>query len=921
MVNSRFELLRSALHRSATALVLFLACAAAAYLSVTSNSATSSGYGYGYGDEPPPSTPTLPPGELPFVATDLVFDPVRPYIYVADYDARAVYFVNRETLSIDRAFSLEYMPQTLSLTPGSGRLYVAMQMHPRGYNGADREEGMVAGFDLETQEIDQLFHINVNPASMAATDSLLVVSSASPTWNWLGAFDTLTGERLSIPTAQESRNFRLFLHPTGETLFGLTGASPTSITKLDILPSGLARNGSLRLDGPSGGTKRLWIAPHGLWMLGGNGDIYDAQPGSPISRLTTLAAPPFGAAAFDPTTDTFFTAGIAVNSVRFFNSTSLLQIGSFNTTRPVDRLGVADQLIYTIDVGAETTVFLKYPHPALDAAGNTPPSAAFAITPAGAVSTQTALQFDASISGDPQDALANLRFRWDIGDDGTWDTDWLADPVLTYQYELGGTKRVRLQVKDTFALVSDQLQTINVAFAAGTGAAGTQWSAFDLPFVASDLLFDPSRPYLYATSGPEKRLYFISLDTGLIEKAIPFDHEPRALAMSPDGSRLYVALLLPGSHSSSWEDGTHEAYIARVDLAAQTLLSIVHITEDPYDMLATADGQLIVSSASGQHTYVRVFDGATGDEISAIGAVFQKTRLALHPSGKRAYGANRGLTPSDIQRYDILSGNSLYYPGNSPYHGEYPMNGDVWVSPLGDRLFVAGGDVFTSNEDFGLDMLHVQRLTSGGIAEMAFDSRLPLAVTVEASVLGFYDLRDLQPLQTLNLAGAHKVGLRDNFVQAATMTANATVIRTFVSPLPDSDVDGMPDFADNCPFWSNPGQALPPWLVPDDDLDCDGSNAEREAHVGTDPQAHCNADSTANNEALDAWPPDFDDDQIVDLNDVLRFNAVFGSRPGDLQWNARFDLLQDTEPPIIDLGDVLSLNPYFGRRCAPPPVS
>jgi hypothetical protein len=61
------------------------------------------------------------------------------------------------------------------------------------------------------------------------------------------------------------------------------------------------------------------------------------------------------------------------------------------------------------------------------------------------------------------------------------------------------------------------------------------------------------------------------------------------------------------------------------------------------------------------------------------------------------YGADNGISPSDIEKYDIQKGAaSMLY--DSPYHGDYPMNGNLWLSEDGDRIFTRGKTVLRSSE-------------------------------------------------------------------------------------------------------------------------------------------------------------------------------------------------------------------------------
>jgi hypothetical protein len=133
---------------------------------------------------------------------------------------------------------------------------------------------------------------------------------------------------------------------------------------------------------------------------------------------------------------------------------------------------------------------------------------------------------------------------------------------------------------------------------------------------------------------------------------------------------------------------------------------------------------------------------------------------------------------------------------------------------------------------------------------------------------------------------------------------------------PDSDSDGVLDDADNCPNWPNPSQTLPPWPVPADDPDCDGFTSVGENFVGTLPLAHCAANNGANDEDPDPWPVDFDDNQVVNINDLLPgFKQSYGAVSPDPPYLARYDLNQDG---AININDLLpQFKASFNKSCVP----
>jgi hypothetical protein len=92
----------------------------------------------------------------------------------------------------------------------------------------------------------------------------------------------------------------------------------------------------------------------------------------------------------------------------------------------------------------------------------------------------------------------------------------------------------------------------------------------------------------------------------------------------------------------------------------------------------------------------------------------------------------------------------------------------------------------------------------------------------------------------------------------------------------------------------------------DADDDGDGFHDDDELSVGTDPLLACGPT---------AWPPDFDDNQTVNLLDMLPFKPHFGAtNPSDPKYDPRYDLNTDG---AINLLDLLPFKPVFRLSCTP----
>jgi len=89
--------------------------------------------------------------------------------------------------------------------------------------------------------------------------------------------------------------------------------------------------------------------------------------------------------------------------------------------------------------------------------------------------------FDGSASGDSDGSLTG--YRWDVTGDGLWDTNWLTDPTLAYQYEVTGTFTILLQVRDNDGATDTDtaVTTITINSPPTADAGGPYTGVTDIP--------------------------------------------------------------------------------------------------------------------------------------------------------------------------------------------------------------------------------------------------------------------------------------------------------------------------------------------------------------------------------------------------------------------------------------------------------
>ena len=171
---------------------------------------------------------------------------------------------------------------------------------------------------------------------------------------------------------------------------------------------------------------------------------------------------------------------------------------------------------------------------------------------------------------------------------------------------------------------------------------------------------------------------------------------PTAVSVSPDGLHAVVG---------------HDGWLSYVDLGTLALDNTIPITADAFDVVLGGNDHAYVFPRDGQWTQIHSVAMTTGVETTGGGIIRQGTVARLHPTTSAIYGADNGLSPSDIEKYDISTGTAtvLY---DSPYHGDHAMCGDLWLSRDGLRIYTRCGNTFRADTNQSQDMTYAGSLPS-----------------------------------------------------------------------------------------------------------------------------------------------------------------------------------------------------------------
>lgn len=229
------------------------------------------------------------------------------------------------------------------------------------------------------------------------------------------------------------------------------------------------------------------------------------------------------------------------------------------------------------------------------------------------------------------------------------------------------------------------------AIDACTGISTVPPIGFDIVDAEYDLA---QNRIIFAAQGPSA-LHVYEPVTGT-DQTVALPTTPTAVSVDPTGTHAAVG---------------HNGAVSYVDLATRTVIATWPVSTDAIDVVLAGNGFAYVFPRTDQWEQIRTIQLSTGAEtLSATSSIYAGTVAKLAPGKLALYGADNGLSPSDIEKYDITSGTAtvLY---DSPYHGDYQMCGDLWMSQDGTRIFTRCGNVFRASDLQADDMTYAGALT------------------------------------------------------------------------------------------------------------------------------------------------------------------------------------------------------------------
>jgi hypothetical protein len=191
------------------------------------------------------------------------------------------------------------------------------------------------------------------------------------------------------------------------------------------------------------------------------------------------------------------------------------------------------------------------------------------------------------------------------------------------------------------------------------------------------------------SSAPANALHIVDPVSGT-DTVVALLYVPTCVSVAPDGAYAAVG---------------HDARVSYVDLNSGALVKTYTISTEVKDIVLAGNGYVYAISRTDQ-LRIHCLNLQTGIETLSSGDFLYYGAIAkLHPNGTRIYGADNGLSSTNMRKYDISGGTAtkLY---DAPYLGNYPVCGNLWISEDGLRIFTKCGVVSRSSDTQSEDMLY-----------------------------------------------------------------------------------------------------------------------------------------------------------------------------------------------------------------------
>jgi hypothetical protein len=639
----------------------------------------------------------------PFVVTRFaITDLSTPFFHnSASQTGNKLVSVREGTLSI---VSLDSIEQHIVTLPQTG---TGVSISPNGQRAIVSHANALSLVDLISRQVLATHNVTVDVGDAVLDDNNVAhVFPLTGQWVDIHSVDMTTGTETRNTTSSIRHRTNAKIHPSGQKIYGAnTDLSPSDIERYTISGNLITTVYDSPYHGDFPFCGDLWIAADGNSILTKCGVVVRATDNQPtdmtfVMQLDGLAGT-IRSASYSPYTDHWYIVdqdGGDASSVKVYDATSGALIREIDL--PLSNGMSGSQLLarfVSAEIDNTGVNILTQDHPtnpqnyklvrsriADSSSLDLPPSVAVAKYSAGTVNTLITL--DASNSYDPE-GLA-LTFDWSLIDEPATSMitpTGMQDEIVQFTPIVAGTYTFEVVVSDGIKQSQPKTITVNVF-------NDTEPLIYRIEGDVVDAEYSKSLNSMIYTLDNQDVAKILNLNS-FSEITIELPRHGKQVGISPDG--LFAAV-------------SHAGLASLVDLSTGAVIDTQDFNADWGDIVldASLNAHLIPRRDQWVQFISLDFENNLTSEVYGPRA---DTRIRMHPNGRWVYGANRGLSPSDFEKWNV-STSPTQYVGDSPYHGTYPISGNIWISENGTQLLVASGRLFNSSADSAIDMVYLDGL-------------------------------------------------------------------------------------------------------------------------------------------------------------------------------------------------------------------
>jgi hypothetical protein len=285
-------------------------------------------------------------------------------------------------------------------------------------------------------------------------------------------------------------------------------------------------------------------------------------------------------------------------------------------------------------------------------------------------------------------------------------------PTLNFTPDIPGTYVASVTVSDGKAS--------NTAYVTIKALSSTVTTT-SLPFTPLISRYSRGLDRLVTISATPNLLSIVDPFTGALRQ-IPLPAAVKAMNLSPNGKLAAVL---------------HEGVVSLVDVDSAILVRSSTTGGAQTEAFVSNTGLIYMAGqTNGQWTTptVAVVNGYTGADLTATigqsaGWNFYGTVHGVYSGLKRrAFVVSDGLSPVDIDYFDLDANGKVTTIGESPYHGDYAMGAPLFLSANEELLFTSAGTYFRTD-----NLAYVGKLNRGGIVSLSHSAGADEALAIGAT--------------------------------------------------------------------------------------------------------------------------------------------------------------------------------------------